>query len=261
MACTAPNGIGASWVTRGTEPGTLGLTARSNFGTLGIVGRQTNTPPVLDSDIRQALGLALDEPFRFVGRRPSFVQWAAKPVAGLRLAIGDAAFHHDPIGGRGLAFALGSAFAAAAVLLTWRDDQAAAETARAYYENYVASEARRHLAFLDGDLALPPAPTELPERLRWIAPATAGALVQNDHVVAGEAFTLVSGQMVRWAGGFDLARLRELTMETLPSERLAERLREEGLIAADARSALVWALAQGLVGPAKPTESERLSTE
>ena len=60
----------------------------------------------------------------YLGRRPAFPQSVATPLRGRVIAIGDAAFSHDPIGGRGLSFALGSAFAAAAVLKTWRDHPA-----------------------------------------------------------------------------------------------------------------------------------------
>jgi hypothetical protein len=231
------------------------LASDQNSATVGVVGRHASGSFAgLDAETRQALGLAPDAPFRLVGRRPAFVQWAEKPVLGRRLSIGDAAFHHDPIGGRGLAFALGSSFAAAAALVTWRDDPGAEDAARAYYEGYVSAEASRHLAFLEGEVASPPAPAKLPRRLRWIAPVVAGALALNARIVAGEMFTLASGQRVRWAGGLDLVRLRELTLEGQPSTWVAERLRAEGLDAAEARSALMWALAQGLVEAAEPSD-------
>jgi hypothetical protein len=230
------------------------LASDQNSATVGVIGRHAGGSAVLDAETREALGLALEAPFRLIGRRPAFVQWAEKPVLGLRFSIGDAAFHHDPIGGRGLAFALGSSFAVAAALVTRRDDPGAENVARAYYEGYVASEASRHLAFLDGEVASPPAPAEVPRRLRWIAPVVSGALALNARIVAGEMFTLASGRQARWAGGLDLARLRELTLEAQPSTWVAERLRAEGLDAAEARSVLMWALAQGLVEAAEPSD-------
>lgn len=232
------------------------LASDQNRTTVGVVGRHARALTGLDTETRQALGLVPSVPFRFLGRRSAFVQWARAPVLGRRLAIGDAAVHHDPIGGRGISFALGSAFAAAAVLATWRDDPGAEETARAYYEGYVASEVRRHLAFLDGDVAPPPAPSELPERLRWIAPAAAGALVVGAHVVSGELFMLASGQPIRWAGGFDLTQLRQLTIEAQPTASVVERLHSQGLTADEALSALVWALGQGLVAPVGPKDEK-----
>jgi hypothetical protein len=230
------------------------LASDQSLATVGVVGRYAGAPTALDAETRQALGLAPDIPFRFLGRRPAFVQWACASVVGRRLAIGDAAFHHNPIGGRGISFALGSAFASAAVLVTWRDDPDAADTAQAYYEGYVASEVHRHLAFLGGEVDPLPAPTELPERLQWIAPAATGALVIGGRVISGEVFMLASGQPTRWAGGLDLARLRQLTIEAKPTAAVAERLRAHGLTAAEARSALVWALAQGLIAPAGPRD-------
>ena len=230
------------------------LASDRSLATVGVVGRYAGAPTALDAKTRQGLGLAPSIPFRFLGRRPAFVQWARAPVVGRRLAIGDAAFHHDPIGGRGISFALGSAFASAAVLVTWRDDPDAADTAQAYYEDYVASEVRRHLAFLDGEADPLPASTELPERLQWIAPAATGALVAGARVVSGEVFMLAAGQRTRWAGGLDLARLRQLIIEPQPTATVTERLRAHGLTAAEARSALVWALAQGLIAPAGPRD-------
>jgi hypothetical protein len=230
------------------------LASDQALATVGVVGRHARAPTILDAETRQALDLAPDAPFRCAGRRPAFVQWAAAPVVGRRLAVGDAAFHHDPIGGRGIAFALGSAFAAAAVLATWRDDPNAWGTARTYYEGYVASEARRHLAFLDGDVAPPPALTELPERLCWIAPAAAGVLAVDGRVIAGDVFTLASGQLARWAGGLDLARLRDLIVEVQRSALVVARLGAQGLTVAEAQSVLVWALTQDLIGPAVPSD-------
>jgi hypothetical protein len=231
------------------ERGWAYLASDQALATVGVVARHASAITTIDAETRQALDLAPDAPFRLAGRRPAFVQWAAAPVVGRRLAIGDAAFHHDPIGGRGIAFALGSAFAAAAVLATWRDDPGAADTARTYYCGYVAAEARRHLAFLNGDIAPWRTLVELPERLRWIAPSATGALVVDARVVAGDVFKLVLGQPARWAGGLDLASLRDLTIEARPSAWIAECLRAQGLTVAEAQSVLVWALAQGLVGP------------
>ena len=230
------------------------LTSDQNLTTVGVVGLYGGAPTALDTGTRQALSLAPNVPFQFLGRRPAFVQWARAPVVGRRLAIGDAAFHHDPIGGRGISFALGSAFAAAAVLATWRDDPGAEDTARAYYEGYVASEARRHLAFLDGEVAPRLAPTDLPERLQWIAPAVTGAVVVGARVVSGEVFMLDTGQPTRWAGGLDLARVRELMIDVQPTALVVGRLSAQGLTAAEVRSVLLWTLKQGLIAPAGPID-------
>lgn len=215
--------------------------------TVGVVGRHTRPPAAPDPETCQALGLAPDAPFRFAGRRPAFVQWAARPVVGWRLAVGDAAFHHNPIGGRGIAFALGSAFAAATTLATWRDNPDTADAARSYYQGYISSEIRRHLAFLDRETAPDPPSPHLPDYLRWIGPAVTGGLAMDSRVMTGDMFVLASGQPVRWAGGVDLMRLRDLTIEAAPCTWVVECLCAQGLTAIEAQSILTWACSQGLI--------------
>jgi flavin-dependent dehydrogenase len=83
--------------------------------TVGIIRDKPCREASLPDEIRQALGLPHSIPIRRLGRRPAFPQYARASVQGRLLAVGDAAFAHNPIGGRGLSFALGSAFAAAAV--------------------------------------------------------------------------------------------------------------------------------------------------
>jgi hypothetical protein len=223
------------------------LASDQNMTTIGVVARHTRKQAALDSETIEALGLVPDASFRFAGRRPAFLQWAADPFAGRRLAVGDAAFHHNPIGGRGLSFALGSAFAAATALASCRTNLEAEDSARTYYKGYIAAEIRRHLSFLDGDADSSPATVDLPESIRWRAPVMTGALAIDAHVVSGDMFSLASGQKARWAGGLDLVSLRELTIDPQPADRVAERLRALGLTPAEARNVLVWALTQGLI--------------
>ena len=82
--------------------------------TVGIVAPYPSRRE-LDPSLAQALGVSAGA-YRFVCRRPAFSQWATDPVAGRRLAIGDAAFAPDPIAGHGLRFAMASALAAAAAV-------------------------------------------------------------------------------------------------------------------------------------------------
>jgi hypothetical protein len=228
------------------------LASDQAIATVGVVGRHTRPPATPDTETCQALGLTPGSPFRFAGRRPAFVQWAAKPAVGRKLAIGDAAFHHNPIGGRGIAFALGSAFAAATTLATWRDSPDTADAARSYYQDYITSEIRRHLAFLDRETAPAPPLVHLPNYLRWAAPTVTGGLAMNSRVVVGDMFVLASGQPARWAGGIDLMRLRDLTIEAAPCTWVIECLCAQGLTAMEAQSILTWAYSQGLIGAAGP---------
>jgi hypothetical protein len=227
------------------------LASDRTAATIGVVGRGAGAPPVLDRRICRALGLSEDAPFRWVGRRAAFVQWATKPIRGRSLAIGDAAVHHNPIGGRGLAFALGSAFAAAAVLATWRDDPASEDAAR-YYEGYVASEVRRHLAFLNDEDPAASERGDLPNHVRWTAPMATGAVAVNGRVVAARVVALADDQPARWLGRLDLNCLREITLGGRPTDAVIERLRAQGLCMGDARSALLWALARGVIAASEP---------
>jgi hypothetical protein len=74
-------------------------------------------------------------------------------------------------------------------------------------------------------------------------------LAVNMRVVAGEFFSLASGAEVRWAGGLDLARLRDFAVKSAPSARVVERLQAEGMTVGEARGVLGWALAGGLLSP------------
>jgi hypothetical protein len=232
------------------------LASDQRSATVGVVGRSAGTSRLLGPDILRALGLPDGLPFRHVGRRPAFLQWATSPIGGRCLAIGDAAVHHSPIGGRGLAFALGSAFAAASVLATWHGDPLAAKAARSYYESYIAAEVRRHVAFLSGEQPSLVAAPELPERLRWIQPATKGAFVVNGRVVTGEVLTLVNGEQARWLGRLDLDCLREIVLAEQSTASVIARLREQGLCAADAQRALIWALERGLIAPRERAKAQ-----
>jgi len=52
---------------------------------------------------------------------------------------------------------------------------------------------------------------------------------------------------VSWAGGLDLALLRELTIDAQPADQVADSLRTVGLSPAEAKDVLVWAIMQGLI--------------
>jgi hypothetical protein len=74
----------------------------------------------------------------------------------------------------------------------------------------------------------------------------------NSRVVVGDMFVLASGQPARWAGGIDLMRLRDLTIEAAPCTWVIECLCAQGLTAMEAQSILTWAYSQGLIGAAGP---------
>jgi 2-polyprenyl-6-methoxyphenol hydroxylase-like FAD-dependent oxidoreductase len=135
--------------------------------TIAVIHDGRQPRPQIERAIRGTFGIAQGAPLIYLGRHPAFPQSAAAPLRGRVIAIGDAAFSHDPIGGRGLSFALGCAFAAGAVLQTWRDQPARRREAIAYYEDFARAEQRRHLAFLSGHQE--PARQSLPAQVIWSA--------------------------------------------------------------------------------------------
>jgi hypothetical protein len=237
------------------ERGWAYLASDQRSATVGVVGRNAGRLKSLGPEILHALGLPDGAPFHHVGRRAAFLQWATHPIVGRCLAIGDAAVHHSPIGGRGLAFALGSAFAAASVLATWRQDPEAADAARIYYESYVAAEVRRHVAFLSGERQSDAGAPELPQHLHWVQPATRGPLVMNGRVIIGDVVTLGNGDQARWLGRLDLDLLRKIVLAGQSTASVIADLCKQGLCAADARAALIWALERGLIAPTEQTKA------
>jgi hypothetical protein len=231
-----------------------GYAAADEAGTtIGVIhdGRM----PRLETEraIRPTFGLAQDAPLIYLGRRPAFPQSAAIPLRGRVLAIGDAAFSHDPIGGRGLSFALGSAFAAAAVLQTWRDHPARRQCAAAYYADYVAAEKRRHLAFISGDKEQAPQPGPVPSYVVWSGKAARAPLgLENGIDVADVALTQ-AGTPVRWLGRFDVLELKAQCDRVQRTSGLIEALSRGGFSATEATAMIVWALRNELLLVAGPS--------
>jgi hypothetical protein len=222
------------------------------IATVGVVAAPRPRGDDRIAEAIAALGISPRATLSYLGRRPAFPQAAATPIKGRVLAIGDAAFAHDPIGGRGISFALGSAFAAAATLRSWRDHPEQRGAARLYYRRYVAAEQGRHLAFLREFYAAPrekPA-LELPGRLRWRGRIARSALALEDGIVAGDAVRLPDGGEARWLGRFDLLRLSHICARAQPSSTVLALLEKDGLAAEQARLLLLWALEKQLIARA-----------
>jgi hypothetical protein len=217
--------------------------------TVGIIRDKPCREASLPDEIRRALGLPHSIPIRRLGRRPAFPQYARASVQGRLLAVGDAAFAHNPIGGRGLSFALGSAFAAAAVVASWRnrpDDYADAAT---YYREYVATEQRRHLAFLASfDSGPPPVrPIDSSHELSWHARVAVAPIAFREGIRSEPAIVLRDGGLVRWLGNFDLLALRDICTFPLRPEALITQLCALGLATEEASLLLRWAVEHGLL--------------
>lgn len=217
--------------------------------TIGVVHDGRLKRPELEHAVRARFGFGDAAPLAYLGRRPAFPQAAAAPLRGRVIAIGDAAFSHDPIGGRGLSFALGSAFAAASVVQTWRDHPARSPAASAYYQDYVAAEKDRHLAFLATDrqrsAQLPPSP--LPPRVLWSAREARAPLALAGGIETAEIVLTGTGARVRWLARFDILEMRALCTRVQPTGALVEALCGKGLTPAEARAAVEWALGHGIL--------------
>jgi hypothetical protein len=224
--------------------------ARHNgVATIAVIAAPRPRRDRLPTDAAAAFDVSDPESAEYLGRRPAFAQAAGTPIRGPILAIGDAAFAHDPIGGRGLSFALGSAFAAAATLKTWRDRPDQSATACLYFERYVAAERTRHLAFLEElhGAPRPLPPTRLPKMLQWCGRVVPSQLSFPDGIAMGDAVCLSDGGQARWVGGFDLLRLRDICVGAQPSATVLDLLTANGLAREEAQLLLTWALDKHLI--------------
>jgi hypothetical protein len=225
-----------------------GYAAADEAGTtIGVIHDGRLPRLEIERAIRPTFGLAQDALLTYLGRRPAFPQSAATPLRGRVLAIGDAAFSHDPIGGRGLSFALGSAFAAAAVLQTWRDHPARWQDAAAYYADYVAAEKRRHLAFISGDQKQAPQPQSVPSHVVWSGKEARAPLGLEDGIDVADVALTQAGTPVRWLGRFDILELKALCDSVQRASGLIEALGRRGFTAAEATALIDWALRNGLL--------------
>src|SRR5215472_8244816 len=222
--------------------------------TFGFIHDGALPRPQMQRAIAETFGIARQVKLVYLGRRPAFPQSAAAPLRGRVIAIGDAAFSHDPIGGGGLSFSLGCAFAAGAVLQTWRDYPARWRSASAYYEDFVAAEKRRHLTYLTGE-GEPTRQPPLPSHVSWSAREAQAPLALPDGVDIAPVVLTLTKMSVRWIGGIDVFELRALCGAVQPVSGLLEALCRRGFTATEARALIDWALRNGLLSAAASSAS------
>lgn len=168
---------------------------------------------------------------QWTGRRAAYVQAPANVVTGRVLAVGDAAFAHDPVAGQGVRFALASALAAAAVIATCRRSENDRELATVFYEEFVRTECNRHCSFLHslyegrpdfvavGGQATAAPPIARAREMNLGRPVCFAGRVEpaplhiGGYIERGEVLRLSDGGAVRWLGGFDLLRLCDLARQ------------------------------------------------
>ena len=224
-------------------------TRHDGMATIGVVRPPGTRPHTLPPDVSRAFDGLESASVSYLGRRPAFAQAATSPVHGRRIAIGDAAFAHDPIGGRGLAFALGSAFAAAATVKSWWEHPAERRVATHYYRDYVDAERKHHLAFLTDFYGEPRevSPAAVPSMLKWRGRVTRAALNTDSGIAVGPAVRLPTGGHVRWLGRFDLLTLQEICSRPRSSSAILARLVRSGLGVEEAKMVMTWAFQKQLI--------------
>lgn len=237
-----------------------------DYTTICVLSPRRSRRRKLADSVRSVLEISEDE-VSYAGSRSAFVQWSREPVSAMTLAVGDAAFAHDPIGGQGIRFAVGSALAACSVIRTWYDSPGDAAFASTFYRDFVETERTRHLSFLDrlyGDQFITPGATDsfpfvysdnqsletaydrmddaLPERVRVTATFGLGALHIDGTIKRGEVLKLPDGTQLRWLGGFDLLKLRNLLSGSQSIADLVNSLNREGLSGSESLSLVRWCL-------------------
>jgi hypothetical protein len=247
-----------------------------HYTIVSVLSRRHPRLQQLPCSIRAQLEIG-EEEGHYLGRRAASAQWAEDPVRGLALAVGDAAFAHDPVAGQGIRFALGTALAAAAVINTWTKAPSDSALASDFYRDLVGCERRRHLSFLRSfypdnlDTTLgsdsahkhesqPPDPSwrnlaseyrgAIPTTLRFCATTSWAGLHVDSIIKRGEVLTLRDGA-ARWLGTFDLLKLRQWLRRPTNTTQLIVRLIEEHLDLKEIDILLRWCLARGVLASGK----------
>jgi hypothetical protein len=238
----------------GLEQGWCYAAADQAGTTIAVVHDGGLPRPHMERAIRRIFGIAQQTELVYLGRRPAFPQSAAAPLRGRVIAIGDAVFSHDPIGGRGLSFALGCAFAVGAVLQTWRDHPVRWQAASDYYKDFVAAEKCRHLTYLSRDEGLA-GPPPLPSYVVWSAREAQAPLALPDGIDVAPVVLTQADTPVRWLGGIDVFEFRVLCDGVKPASSLIEALCRRGFTATEARAMIDWALRNRLLSAAASSAS------
>ena len=224
----------------------IGLGASTTVAFISPDGRYRAKP---HSHFRHLLGLSSAR-YECSGRRPAFPQWSENPILGRRLAVGDAALAYDPVAGQGIRFALSSAVAAVAVINTLRVSPGDDGAAQRFYRNFIAQARQRHLEFVD-QLWKPvrsrPRPVSLPAVVVFRGQTASTELQIGSRIVVDQAIRLADGAHVRWVGGVDLLRVRDLACEPLPRFELAQRLSSNGLSSPQVEALLQWCVQKGII--------------
>jgi hypothetical protein len=170
-------------------------------------------------------------------------------VGAKSIAIGDAAVAFSPLAGHGIRFALQSAFAAAAVVRTWREVPEQSEAALQYYEEFIRSNWRRHLGHLENLLGAASARRwrPIPETVRFVAAIRRTGIHRQSRIIMEEAVELRDGGLVRWIGGIDVLAIQTLTVRPVAPSYLALQLTRLGLTPEKSWQLVHWCIDWGIL--------------
>jgi flavin-dependent dehydrogenase len=240
----------------------LGLGDSTTAAIIAADGKHRGKP---DVHSRRLLGLRSSSS-EYLGRRPAFPQWTENPIRGRRLAVGDAVLAYDPVAGQGIRFALSSAVAAVAVINTLKNSPGEGAAAERFYGTFIIQARQKHLQFvrqLWQTESRRPEPVSMPAFVVFRGQTTPAELQIGSRIVTDEAVQLDDGACVRWVGGVDLLKVRDLAREPISSSELAQRLSSKDMGAQQAAALLAWCVRQGLVtssSAAEPPGTEEICT-
>ncbi len=224
--------LGNAWCYRiGDERGsTLGVVAPA--GTVDDAVARRVAHAAFGNDVR---GVPL--------RRSATRQRAAEPIAGRRIAVGDAALAHEPSAGQGQRFALTTALLAAATIRTCTERPALAAMARRFYADAIARSGRTGARHAD-----PPA-VDLARRHAFAGALARGPVLRDGFVDEEDVVTWPAGS-TRWIAGVDLAAHADAFTETGPGWHVVGRLARRGVDTDRAVAVVTNAIRIGLLVPA-----------
>jgi flavin-dependent dehydrogenase len=225
----------------------IGLKDAATVAMIGENGGGRKQPDTQTQEALRITGSRLE----FTGRRAAFPQWSERPVQRRRLAIGDAALAYDPIAGQGICFALSSALAAGAVIHTWINAPAQSNLGECFYRDFVAQRRQRHASFLDelrgGHTQEELHRSYLPNEIVFSGQTARTGLQIASRIVEDEAVVLPDGTSIRWLGGLDLLRIRDLASRPVRASAVIETLEGANFSCSHITAVLHWCLQRKLI--------------
>lgn len=230
------------------------LIQNSDHASMAILSSGGRKRQIPDAFIERSFCISQGS-FRYIGRRPAFVQWSEAPVRGRRIAVGDAALAYDPLAGQGIRFALSSAITAGSVIRTWRQEKSCSNPAAEFYSDFVARSCKSHLRFVELWQKRPRASTTkqltiVPDIVKFSDRIVKTALLIDGIIRADLAFDLTDGNHARWFGDVDLMELRASIRTNFRSADLVAKLMVSSCDRTQAVALVNWCVQHRVLLPA-----------